>query len=200
MDIEVVDAQLTVEGAQRWWNLLLEVTPDGGQPYQWSHKFPEDIFEWRVAEYGFDPADRDTLLEVVLYEPYMDHPETGVPVDPEKRHHTAATRQEAREHHLERLAQRKGKGRVRGRRGRAQGVNAQPSPVAVASEADDPTDVIKREMPLSHPHIAVKREAVDQLRAHHARRQRTARTATPAWTRESPEQLRARLLPDRRSD
>jgi hypothetical protein len=35
------------------------------------HTMPQDILEWRAAEYGIDPADTDTLLEIVLHEPHM---------------------------------------------------------------------------------------------------------------------------------
>lgn len=36
--------------------------------------FPEDVFEWRVAEYGFDPEDIDTILDVVLHERFIPDP------------------------------------------------------------------------------------------------------------------------------
>ncbi|MFM9635986.1 hypothetical protein [Streptomyces turgidiscabies] len=32
---------------------------------------PQDILDWRAAEYGIDPTDTDTLLEIVLHELHM---------------------------------------------------------------------------------------------------------------------------------
>lgn len=36
------------------------------------HIFPQDTLHWRAAEYGIDPADTATLLDIVLHEPYID--------------------------------------------------------------------------------------------------------------------------------
>lgn len=36
---------------------------------------PTTALEWRAAEYGIDPTDTDTLLEVLLHEPFMDQAE-----------------------------------------------------------------------------------------------------------------------------
>jgi len=35
--------------------------------------FPHSTLAWRAAEYGIDPSDFDTLLDVVLHEPHMQH-------------------------------------------------------------------------------------------------------------------------------
>lgn len=42
--------------------------PDGAIA---AHIFPKVIFEVRAAEYDIDPADIDTLLDVVLHEPHI---------------------------------------------------------------------------------------------------------------------------------
>lgn len=36
-----------------------------------AHLMPQQTLEWRAAEYGIDPEDVDTLLEIVLHEPHM---------------------------------------------------------------------------------------------------------------------------------
>ena len=36
-----------------------------------THIFPTATLDWRAAEYGIDPSDVDTLLEVVLHEPHL---------------------------------------------------------------------------------------------------------------------------------
>ncbi|MFI6317268.1 hypothetical protein ACIBG8_07105 [Nonomuraea sp. NPDC050556] len=35
------------------------------------HLFPHITFEWRCAEYGFDPDDIATILDVILHEPWI---------------------------------------------------------------------------------------------------------------------------------
>lgn len=35
------------------------------------HIFPEVTLTWRAAEYGIDPADTATLLDIVLHEPFL---------------------------------------------------------------------------------------------------------------------------------
>lgn len=58
------------------WEVSL-VRPDGGTII---HLMPAAILDWRAAEFGIDPTDVETLLEVVLHEPHMpmtDDAETG---------------------------------------------------------------------------------------------------------------------------
>jgi hypothetical protein len=192
MHITVEEARLTVEGPHRWWNLYTRVDrEDGSEPYMMSHKFPEETFEWRVAEYDLDPTDRDTLLHIVLYEPYLNEDDR----DPDQSHVHAPSVAAARDYHLGRIRELGGKRPLRGSRGMAADTVPLPDPVAVHSAEEDPIEVLRREMVLSHPHIAVKREAV----AHHRRAVRAKRaerrTASPEWARPTPDQDRARLLP-----
>jgi hypothetical protein len=35
------------------------------------HLLPLDAMEWRAAEYGIDPADTATLLDIVIAEPHL---------------------------------------------------------------------------------------------------------------------------------
>jgi hypothetical protein len=46
------------------------VTDDDGNTIMALHIFPPETLEWRSAEYGIDPEDTDTLLDIVLSEPY----------------------------------------------------------------------------------------------------------------------------------
>lgn len=52
------------------WQVLYEVAAGGGVRTT-AHVFPESALGWRAAEYGIDPADTQTLLEIVLHEPHM---------------------------------------------------------------------------------------------------------------------------------
>ena len=53
------------------WHVLYE-DPDGNTR---GHVFPKNTLAWRAAEYGIDPADLDTLLDIVLHEPFAPHPD-----------------------------------------------------------------------------------------------------------------------------
>lgn len=70
--------------------------PDGSRHM---HVFPVDAPEWRAAEYELDPSDMDTLLEIVLAEPFLD-PD---PDDPTLSLFDADTIEEARDHHLKKV-------------------------------------------------------------------------------------------------
>ncbi|MFI1166572.1 hypothetical protein ACH4UM_23950 [Streptomyces sp. NPDC020801] len=68
----------TVESVDTYWpnaNMecwaILMTRPDGtGHAYV----FPKFTLEQRAAEYGFDPTDIDTLLDVVLHEQFVHSP------------------------------------------------------------------------------------------------------------------------------
>lgn len=63
--------------------------------------FPADTLEWRAAEYGIDPTDLDTLLDMVLSEPFLD-PD---PEDAALSLFGAPDISRARVHHLKKVAQ-----------------------------------------------------------------------------------------------
>ena len=46
--------------------------PDGGTR---RHVFPQTTLAWRAAEYGIDPNDTETLLDIVLHEHFAPHPD-----------------------------------------------------------------------------------------------------------------------------
>lgn len=76
---------------QRWHD------HDDGTTEEGVFVIPEDALEWRAAEYHLDPNDLPMLLEIVIAECYLVQ-ETETPAL-----FTAATVEEAREHHLELL-------------------------------------------------------------------------------------------------
>lgn len=54
-------------GAEPLWGVAV-VKSDGSR---FLKTFPHSTLEWRSAEYGIDPDDKDTLLDVVLHEDYI---------------------------------------------------------------------------------------------------------------------------------
>lgn len=185
MDIVVHHAELVEQGGDtRFWMVTTEV---GGELIP--HAFPEDTLEWRAAEYGIDPADMETLLEVVLYEPHLTHD----PYDPDLLD-VAETVDKARTHHLARIGQLRGTGRVRAatrveildarRRAVAAVRSAGRDPdvdlrgaagtplraaghkarVLLESGTEDPLAVLRREIPIDPDVVAVKAEHVGRVR------------------------------------
>lgn len=58
------------DGAEPMWGVA-QVLPNGESNL---HIFPHSTLEWRSAEYGIDPEDIDTLLDVILHEPFIPDP------------------------------------------------------------------------------------------------------------------------------
>lgn len=201
MHITVDHAALKLENNNRWWCVSQEVerdTNDGGtERFYWSHFFPDDIFETRAAELGIDHTDWDTLLEVVLYEPWLD-PDTA---DPALSLFTAPTVTRAREHHLDRIHTLKSHGRLRAVVGKSR---VEPTVdrtrwLVESQPGEDPLDVVRRHSPMSLDHLEVKRLYVAEQRGrvqHELRRLRDEPAPNP-WRRETVDELRGRLWPTR---
>jgi hypothetical protein len=66
--------QMTADGAEPLWGVH-QVKPDQTTHL---HIFPHNTLEWRCAEYGIDHEDLDTLLTVILHEPFI--PDPGDPL------------------------------------------------------------------------------------------------------------------------
>jgi hypothetical protein len=81
------------------WRIRMEIEFKDGIKNV-SHCFPEEIFTFRAAEYGFDPTDVDTLLDVILTEIH-------VVADPGTHLYELGDRDVARDHHLNRCARQK---------------------------------------------------------------------------------------------
>lgn len=56
------------------WYVITRAPGDGGI----THVFPKATLEWRAAEYGIDPQDTETLLDVILHEQLMDEEEDAL--------------------------------------------------------------------------------------------------------------------------
>lgn len=107
----------TILEVQDWgdkWQVVYIVehvpeTPEDGEVWaeQSGHCFPKDIFEWRAAEYGIDPTDMDTLIDIVLSEPFLQDDDYVIG----EGLHDAPSVEIAREAHKSRCA----KGKLRGR-------------------------------------------------------------------------------------
>lgn len=50
------------------WVIQKTIEHDGGNIEEGVFIFPEDALEWRAAEYGIDPQDRDTLFDMIIAE------------------------------------------------------------------------------------------------------------------------------------
>jgi len=53
------------------WRIALTITADDGTSTRLMYLLPLDAMEWRAAEYGIDPADTATLLDIVMAEPHL---------------------------------------------------------------------------------------------------------------------------------
>jgi hypothetical protein len=98
--IEFTDA---VDDGRHWIvHRRITRTENGGEPVveEGIHVFPHDALEWRAAEYGIDPSDVDTLMDIVLAEPYI----TSEDYEPGTTLYDAPSIQDAREAHLSRCA------------------------------------------------------------------------------------------------
>lgn len=127
----------------------LEVTDDEGNVTRTVHFMPKDAAEWRVAEYGLDPNDHDTLIDVLLFEPHA-----HADIADEDKLHAAPTVKHARDALL---------GAVRARKATSDSKRA----AARGGKADPEPDARLRMKGLFaiHPEaVQAKREFVDQAR------------------------------------
>ncbi|PRX66095.1 hypothetical protein B0I32_106231 [Nonomuraea fuscirosea] len=60
-------ARVNPMGAEPLWGVA--VVKENGSRFL--KTFPHSTLEWRAAEYGIDPDDKDTLLDVILHESYI---------------------------------------------------------------------------------------------------------------------------------
>lgn len=58
----------------KWWSVVYRT--EAGEHLA-EHRFPHETLHWRAAEYGLDPADAESLLEIVLHEPFIDTSHTS---------------------------------------------------------------------------------------------------------------------------
>lgn len=146
MIIELVDVQ---EYGPDHIMSTLDVTDDAGKTVRMAHFMPKDAAEWRVAEYGLDPDDHETLIDVLLHEGHAQ-----ADLAPEDTLHHAPTVEHARNALL---------GAVRARKATSDAgrrlAKGKPDPEAAARQRMKGLFVI-------HPDVvAAKREHVEGQRA-----------------------------------
>lgn len=117
------------------WQVITRAKGDGGI----THLFPKATLEWRAAEYGIDPADVDTLLDVVLHEQLFDD-DTAAAAESDLA--AAHSTTEARTGHLARIATFKEQYRI-------------------VMDAGGPLDVIRARPAISAQGVRDKQELVD---------------------------------------
>jgi hypothetical protein len=127
------------------WVVAVQRMHDDGTMDEGVHVFPDETLEWRAAEFGVSPDDRDTLLDIVLTEPYL----TAEDWNQGSQLHDAASITEAREHHLARVARAKLRHRMT-TRGKAH-----------------PLERVRREAAMHPEALQLKRELVRRGRENH---------------------------------
>lgn len=155
MKIEIIDAR---DDGRGHWVIDRVTTLDDGSKELGVYVMPLDTLEWRAAEYGIDPSDVDTLMDVVLAEHHLTPEEHGhVPVL-----FTADTVDEARRAHLAACAAAKLRCRISTR------------------GSDHVLNRVKTGSPMHPDAINMKRKLVDHARRH----QRGIDASLPARTDE----------------
>lgn len=125
------------------WAVEGTLTEDDGSTRRYRYVFPTDTLEWRAAEYGIDPKDTATLLDIVLAEPHL----TDADFAPGTHLYEAPDIETARRAHVARCAAVKWRHRIASR------------------GAASPCQRIVQESPMDAEVIALKRELVSQNRA-----------------------------------
>lgn len=117
------------------WNVRSTFELDGVEKTI-PHFFPDVCFPGRAAEYGIDPADVDTLLDVILNEVFIDPRE----IDHDTTIYGAASMAETRKAHTARCARVKLRHRLSTRRNTStlKARAANPSDPLTAAEAEQP--------------------------------------------------------------
>jgi hypothetical protein len=147
MRVQHSDATRSVtNGGQQVWIVDGVQILDDGTEVRHLHQFPIDTLEWRAAEYGIDPADTATLLDIVLAEPYLSDEDWAVG----HRLHAAPDIDTARRDHLARCARAKLRHRITTR------------------TPGHPCRRVAAESPLHPEAIGLKQQLVARARAAHA--------------------------------
>jgi hypothetical protein len=96
---KITNVDRFVRNEETWWRVTFDVVgAPPGTPAVHYYEFPDSTFEWRIAEYGFDPTDVDSIMDVILSEPFLGNVQSV---------HLTETPAEARRIHLARCAEAK---------------------------------------------------------------------------------------------
>lgn len=145
--VESVEEQR--HGDTECWHVVTRASDGRGL----THVFPKAALEWRAAEYGIDPADTATLLDIVLTEPHLTEEDWAAG----HRLHDAPDIDTARVDHLARCARSKLRHRISTR------------------TPGHPCRRVAAESPLHPEAIGLKQQLVARARTAHA----AARQAEP---------------------
>lgn len=109
--MKIVYGDVAKDGRGHWviqMQRIYDEIPANGNPKieEGVYVVPEDAFEWRAAEYGIDPLDINTLVDIILAEPFIEAAEDIPPL------FTAESIAEARRIHLSRCSEAKLKHRI----------------------------------------------------------------------------------------
>lgn len=191
MNIIVHHAQLIEAPREPFWQLSIEVQHDDGTSERLGHIMPATAVEWRVAQFN---VDSETAIKMLIAEPYMKADEVLLP-------DLETSRSGARQVQAARFDAALSGGDVVFEEGDPPFLFADPDvpqPVLVESGTEAPLQTIVDYSPVSDEHIEVKREFLDAQRAvvqTEAAPVVTHAAANPQWQRESPDDLRAALMP-----
>ncbi|MEU6234414.1 hypothetical protein [Kitasatospora sp. NPDC047058] len=123
MDIYTITETYEVTSANGVPHWVVVMTATDGSRHQ--HAFPKDTVTWRAAEYGINVDDTETLLDVILHEPYI----TPADVQAEPLTLTTAkSKNDAKAAHLARIAAVKKRRRIDGIKAPAD--RGKPDPLA----------------------------------------------------------------------
>lgn len=157
MTTRVIFKAATTEthGDVEMWRIEGMLEHDDGTRVPRIHFMPLDTLEWRAAEYGIDPADTATLLDIVLAEPHLSDEDWAAG----HQLHDAPDIATARVDHVARCARAKLRHRISTRtRAATKDTPAVPHPCQRVAD----------ESPLDLEAIELKRQLVEQARAAHA--------------------------------
>lgn len=153
MNVRFTSVTTETVGGQTMWVADGVQTLDDGSEVRYQHLFPLETLEWRAAEYGIDPADTATLLDIVLTEPHLTEEDWAAG----HRLHDAPDIDTARVDHLARCARSKLRHRISTR------------------TPGHPCRRVAAESPLHPEAIGLKQQLVARARTAHA----AARQAEP---------------------
>lgn len=153
-----------VQDRGHYWQVIYDVTLEGGQTTEHGHAIPKDTLEWRAAEYDLNPdTDFETILDVVLAEPYI-AAEEQVGRMPGEELYDAPDIATARARHIARCARAKLKHRISTRKvANGKGVGAK-------AEISNPFDIIRQGAVLDKIVMEIKKEHVRRTREENAAR------------------------------
>lgn len=144
------------------FEVAMEVTRDDGTSFLQLHVFPPETLEWRAAEYGIDPEDTDTLLDIVLNEPFAEG---------ESPLWTAPDRDQARAMLLEEVRERKARltppqgrgGPVKSRADKLRDAGV-PQEYVDAADQEEPLGFLKRAARVNPQVVEAMAKHVDGIR------------------------------------